>query len=127
MTPKRTLAGAAAAVAAISGALALDSQASTEAPRTLVFNQPFTAGTGAYVDVGRKGISAGDMSTGTSGAVYDDAPGARVGTGDGIETFVSRRHDGTVSHAISLRLADGKIEVYGVVRHTDPDTPLAIV
>ena len=88
-------------------------------PRTLTFTEPFVGGKTRYVDVGRKGISPGDVFLSTDVPLFDLQSGKRVGTSDGMETFVSLRHQGTVWLHVTGRLRDGRIEAAGLLRHSD--------
>jgi hypothetical protein len=127
MTTRHKLAGAvilAAATATSAHALAAEDPA---APRVLHLSQAFDAGRGGYVDLGRKGIGPGDLFYGTAAPLLDVDNGRRVGTQEGIETLISGAHDGTVAMAGAIRLAGGRIEFAGTVRHSDPGTPLAVV
>jgi len=58
--------------------------------------------------------------------VFDVQTGKRVGTSDGIERFVSIRHQGTVSLHGTTRLRDGRIEGGGLLRHNDRRQSLPI-
>jgi hypothetical protein len=115
-----TLAAAGLAAAALTGAVALGHSAAsaTDRARTIVFTEPFVGGHNRYLDLGRKGISPGDMFLSTDVPIYD-ARGKRVGSSDGMETIVSGRHNGTVMLTGAARLRDGRIEVAALLRHSD--------
>lgn len=114
------VAGAAAATGGIAFAGGQDVRADAAAgPRTLTFTEPFVGGKTRYVDVGRKGISPGDVFLSTDVPLFDLQSGKRVGTSDGMETFVSLRHQGTVWLHVTGRLRDGRIEAAGLLRHSD--------
>jgi allene oxide cyclase-like protein len=114
------LAGAAAAAGGIAFASGHDARADAAAgPRTLTFSEPFVGGRTRYLDVGKKGISPGDMFLTTDAPVFDLQTGKRVGTSDGMETFVSLRHQGTVWLHGTTRLRAGRIEGGGLLRHSD--------
>jgi hypothetical protein len=121
------LAGAAAATGGIAfaGGHYVRADAAT-GPRTLTFTEPFVGGKTRYLDVGKKGISPGDMFLTTDVPVFDLQTGKRVGTSDGMETFVSIRHQGTVWLHGTTRLRDGRIEGGGLLRHSDRKQSLPI-
>jgi Allene oxide cyclase barrel like domain len=114
------LAAAALAAAAATGAVALGhtTASATDGARTIVFTEPFVGGHNRYLDLGRKGISPGDMFLSTDVPIHD-ASGKRVGSSDGMETIVSGRHDGTVMLQGAARLRDGRIELAALLRHSD--------
>ena len=121
------LTGAAAATGGIAFAGGHDMRADAAAgPRTLTFTEPFVGGKTRYLDVGKKGISPGDMFLTTDVPVFDLQTGKRVGTSDGMETFVSTRHQGTVWLHGTTRLRDGRIEGGGLLRHSDRKQSLPI-
>ena len=95
-------------------------------PRTLTVTEPFVGGRTRYLDVGKKGISPGDMFLTTDIPVFDLQTGKRVGTSDRMETFVSTRHQGTVWLHGTTRLRDGRIEGGGLLRHSDRKQSLPI-
>ena len=96
-----------------------DVSAGTDARETLVLDFPFQGGHQRFIDLGKKGLSAGDMFLSTGQPILDDATGERIGSADGVELIVSKRHDGTVTSQSTLRLPGGHVELDGVVRHTD--------
>ena len=51
--------------------------------------------------------------------LYDARTRRRVGTTDGMETILSTRHNGTVLLHGTVRLPDGRIEIVGLLRHSD--------
>jgi hypothetical protein len=121
------LAGAAAATGGIAFAGGHDVRVGTATgPRTLTFTEPFVGGRTRYLDLGKKGISAGDMFLSTGSPVFDLQTGKRVGTSDGMETFVSLRHQGTVWLHGTARLRDGRIEAGGLLRHSDRKQSLPV-
>ena len=93
----------------------------------IVFYEPFTGGHSHYVDLGKKGLGAGDLFLGVGSPMLDHDTGLKIGSADGTETIVSARHDGTVEMDETLRLADGLVMLSGVVRHTDTPFRLAVV
>ena len=115
-----------AGVLIVASGAAADARQERSAPlETLTLTTPFDGGTTRHVDLGKKGISAGDLFLGTGAPVY--AQGKRIGTMDGVETIVSAAHDGTVSQQGTLRLAGGNIMLEGIGRHTDTPFRLAVV
>lgn len=121
------LTGAAAATGGIAFAGSHDVRAGAAAgPRTLTFTEPFVGGKTRYLDLGKKGVSPGDMFLSTDVPVFDLQSGTRVGTSDGMETFVSIRHRGTVWLHGTTRLRDGRIEGGGLLRHSDRSQSLPI-
>ena len=66
------------------------------------------------------------MFLSTDVPVFDLQTGKRVGTSDGMETFVSTRHQGTVWLHGTTRLRDGRIEGGGLLRHSDSKQTLPI-
>ena len=117
--------GLAGALLMASGAAADAGQRRTAPQQTFTFTTLFEGGTTRYVDLGKKGISAGDLFLTTGTPVY--AQGKRIGTMDGVETIVTAAHDGTVSQQGTLRLAGGNIMLEGIGRHTDTPFRLAVV
>ena len=118
------------AVAAVSAALAINGASdgsALEAPRTLTLSTPFVGGKTHEIDLGRKGIGAGDMFLSTDAPLRDEQTGRRAGTLDGMETILSAAHNGTVHIVGAIRLRDGRIEVAGTLRHTDREQALAII
>jgi len=114
------VAGAAAATGGVAFAGGQDVRADAVAgPRVLTLTEPFVGGKTRYLDVGKKGISPGDMFLSTDVPLSDLQTGKRVGTSDGMETFVSLRHQGTVWLHVAGRLRDGRIEGSGLLRHSD--------
>jgi Allene oxide cyclase barrel like domain len=95
-------------------------------PRTLTFTEPFVGGKTRYLDLAKKCITAGDMFLSTDIPVFDLQTGKRVGTSDGMETFVSTRHQGTVWLHGTTRLRDGRIEGGGLLRRSDRKQTLPI-
>jgi len=116
---------AGAILLAISGTTADAYRPARDATQTLTFSTPFNGGVTRHVDLGKQGISAGDVFLVTG--VPMNADGERIGTMDGLETIVSTAHDGTVSQQLTLRLARGMIMLEGVGRHTDTPFRLAVV
>jgi hypothetical protein len=131
MSNPRTLAASVvAAVAAAFAGLAIhgagDSSA-TDAPRILTLNTPFASGTTSQIDVGKRGFGPGDMALAVNASLRDDQTGRRVGQLDGMETVLSRAHNGTVHMTAAIRLREGRIEVAGTLRHTDRAQALAVI
>jgi hypothetical protein len=128
---------AAAAVAASTAAVgvgALDASgqgtptaSAIDTPRTLTLSTPFEGGKSRHIDLGKKGVGAGDLFLGTETPLRDEETGRRVGEFEGVETILSAAHNGTVHISGALRLGDGSIEVAGTIRHTDPGEPLAVI
>lgn len=117
------------AVAAVSAGLAINGPSdgsALEAPRTLTLSTPFDGGKTRQIDLGKKGISAGDMFLSTDAPLRDEQTGRRVGELDGMETILSGAHNGTVTQVGAIRLRDGRIELAATLRHTDPGNPIAI-
>lgn len=118
------------AVAAVSAALAINGASdgsALETPRTLTLSTPFDGGKTHEVDLGRKGIGAGDMALSTDTPLRDEQTGRRVGTLERMETILSGAHNGTVALSGAIRLRDGRIEVAGTLRHTDRAQALAVI
>ena len=117
------------AVAAVSVGLAIGGASdgsAIDAPRSLTLSTPFDGGQTRQVDVGKKGFSPGDMFLTTGAPLRDDQTGRRAGEFDGMETVLSRAHNGTVTQVGAIRLRDGRIEVTATLRHTDVEQSLAI-
>jgi hypothetical protein len=127
---RRFIGSVVVAAAAVSVALAIDGAgdgSALEAPRTLTLSTPFVGGKTHEIDLGRKGIGAGDMFLSTGAPLRDEQTGRRVGAFEGIETILSAAHNGTVNQSGAIRLRDGRIEVAGTLRHTDRGQALAII
>jgi hypothetical protein len=126
-----TLATAATATgaAALSGAAYSPAASTIDEPETLTFSEPFTGSDHhyKYVDLGKKGMSPGDVILHTRSPAIDDRTGRRLGTSDGIETILSLKHEGTVAVSDTVRLPGGRIEVAGTVRHGDRRQALAVI
>lgn len=106
----------AACIAAL--AVALPLHAATAA--TIRLDLPGTKST--YVDVGRKGYSAGDYFL-TSGRLLDASTHAPAGRLGGVWTILSRQAD----HAVfDLALRGGTLFVSGRIVHTAPSSSLAV-
>ena len=123
-TSSHILAAAALAIAAtgaiaIAGSRDVPVAAALDAPRTLTFTEPFVGGHSQRIDLGKKGFGAGDMQLTTDVPLYDARTRRRVGTSDGMETILSTRHNGTVLLHGTARLPDGRIEMVGLLRHSD--------
>lgn len=86
---------------------------------TMVLAFPFQGGHQRVIDIGPKGVGAGDLILSTGMPILDNTTGQRIGTGDAVELIVSKRHHGTVVDQSTLRLPDGHVDLDGVVRHTD--------
>jgi hypothetical protein len=86
---------------------------------TMVLAFPWQGGHQRVIDRGPQGLSPGDLFLGTDMPILDNASGQRIGTSDGVELIVSKRHDGTVVNRGTLRLPGGHVDIDGVVRHTD--------
>lgn len=131
MSNARRLTGSVAvAVGVVSVALAVNGASdgtALEAPRTLTLSTPFDGGKTREIDLGRKGIGAGDLFLSTGAPVRDEQNGRRVGAFEGMETILSGAHNGTVNLSGAIRLRDGRIEVAGTLRHTDRGQALAII
>jgi hypothetical protein len=129
-TPRRFTGAVAASVAAASITVAIAAAAgngsAVESPSTLMLSTPFEGGKTRTVDLGKKGLGAGDMFLSTGAPVRDEATGRRIGALDGIETILSPAHDGTVSELITMRLEDGTLVLQNVIRHTDRPAALAV-
>ena len=126
-----TLAAAAAATSALAfnGAHGTPAASAIDAPQTMTFSEPFAGGGGQnrYIDLGKKGMSPGDLILHTDQPAVDARTGRRVGTSDGVERILSAKHKGTVAFSDTVRLADGRIEVAGTLRHTDRNPALAVI
>ena len=96
------------------------------ASETLTFTTPFAGGTTRQIDLGRKGLGAGDLFLSTGIPMRDLTTGARIGTLEGTETILSAAYDGTVSQPVTMRLRGGTVTVTGIVRHTDSPNRLAV-
>ena len=129
ITPHKIIAAGLATAAAAGGAVALahTPAGAADGPRTLKFTEPWVGGHTKFIDRGKKGIGPGDMFLTTDVPVSDFATGRRIGTSDGVETIVSGRHDGTVMAYGSGRLADGRIELAALLRHTDREQTGVVV
>jgi hypothetical protein len=75
------------------------------------------------VDVGKRGDSIGDGFITTS-ARLTDATGKPVGSADVVGTILSRAADAL---SISVQLADGELEVRGVMSTSGKPAQLAII
>jgi hypothetical protein len=78
--------------------------------------------TSTYVDLGRKGYSAGDYFL-SSGRLLDAATSKPAGRLGGIWTILSRQADHVT---IDLGLDSGTLFVTGQIRHTAPRSALTI-
>ncbi len=87
---------------------------------------PFQGGASAFLDLGKKGLGAGDIFVGSDLPVTNRSTGTRMGSMDGWEIILSGRHDGSVAGATVLRLADGNVMIDGMVRHTDDPNIFAV-
>ena len=87
---------------------------------------PFQGGASAFLDLGKKGLGAGDIFVGSDLPVTNRSTGKKVGSMDGWEIILSGRHDGSVAGATVLRLADGNVIIDGMVRHTDDPNTFAV-
>jgi hypothetical protein len=125
ITPHRL--AVAALVIAAAAALTHTAASATDAPRTITVFEPFVGGHDHYVDQGKKGISPGDMFLSTDLPIYDAQTGRRIGSSDGMETMVSLRHNGTAMLYGSARLADGRIELAALLRHSDREQTGVVV
>lgn len=99
----------------------------TFAATTTLVAVPFNGGKQRQINLGGKGLGAGDMFLTTGTPVRDDATGHRLGTLDGIETIIAPAHNGTVSQQLTMRLAAGSLTFAGVIRHSDRHPTLAII
>jgi hypothetical protein len=134
-TPHKLVAATLATAAAATGALALTGAthapaASTiDAPETLMFSEPFAARDRhyQYVDLGKKGMSPGDVILHTRSPGVDARTGRRLGSSDGVETILSLKHAGTVAVSDTVRLPGGRIQVAGSVRHGERTQALAVI
>jgi hypothetical protein len=95
--------------------------------QTMIFDEPFQGGAGAYIDLGSKGIGPGDMFLGHDVPLYSHATGKRIGTEDAAETIMAGVHDGVVDEATTIRLPHGLVMLGGVVRHDDVPYRLAVL
>jgi hypothetical protein len=121
---KRPLAiGIAAAAAAALTAIAIGAGTATgiDAPRSV--DLKVGRGHDTAVDVGKRGDSIGDGFI-TTGARLTDATGNAVGRADVVGTILSRAADAL---SISVRLADGELEVRGLISTSGKPAQLAIV
>jgi hypothetical protein len=91
----------------------------TPATETMSLDFPWQGGHQRFVDIGKKGITPGDLFLGVGMPILDHATGDRIGTSDAVELILSGRHDGTVTDQTTLRLPGGHIDLDGVIRHTD--------
>jgi hypothetical protein len=130
MSSTRRLTGAVAlAVAAASATVAIGGASegsAVEAPQTMTLSSPFNGGKTRHVDLGKKGIGAGDVFLSIDMPLRDESTGKRMGTLDGVETILSAAHDGTVAQALTMRLRDGTIVLQNVIRHTERHAALAV-
>jgi hypothetical protein len=118
------------AVAAVSAGLAIygaTDGTALESPRILTLSTPFAGGTTRQLDLGKKGFTAGDMALTVDAPLRDEQTGRRVGELDGMETVLSRAHNGTVHMAAAVRLRDGRIEMGGTLRHSDRGQALSVI
>jgi hypothetical protein len=124
-TRRKLKIGAAAAVSATVGALALHAtadgtqQAAAAVPRTLTLSIPWDdPGKTRFIDHGKKGESPGDLYLTSGVPVRDERTGRRVGELGGWEMIVSMAHNGTVFQSGAIHLRDGSLQGAGIVRHT---------
>jgi Dirigent-like protein len=130
----RRLAAATAVVAAAATAATLGTSGSPStagaqqtSPRTFSLASPFGSGHSARLETGRRGFSPGDEFFTTGAKLVDPASGRRVGATDGMEVVVGRAGQGTVALTGTLRLADGRIHMQGLIRHSDRRQQLPVV
>ena len=129
------LAATVATATAATGALTLTSAthapaaSAIDAPETLTFSEPFGRRDPhyKYVDLGKKGMSPGDVILHTRSTGVDARTGRRLGSSDGIETILSLKHNGTVAVSDPVRLSGGRIQVAGTVRHGERTQALAVI
>jgi hypothetical protein len=124
------LATAAAATAALtlSGAHVVPAASAIDPPRTMTFIEPFSSDRsphGRYIDIGKKGMSPGDMIFHTKQTAVEEGTGRRVGS-DGVETILTA-DGGTVAVSDTVRLPGGHVLVAGTLRHTDRTAALAVI
>jgi hypothetical protein len=131
---KLTAAGLASAVAAtgallLTGAHQVPAASTIQAPQTLTFSEPFTARDRhyKYVDLGKKGMSRGDVILHTNSPGMDARTGRRLATSDGIQTILSVKRPGAVAVSDTVRLPGGHIEVAGTVRYGERTPALAVI
>jgi hypothetical protein len=94
--------------------------------RTRVLAIPWDGGQQRFVDFGRKGITPGDLFLAVGMPVFDNTSGKRIGSQDVVELILSARHDGTVTAQTTLRLHGGRIDIDGVIRHTDKPLRMSV-
>jgi hypothetical protein len=87
---------------------------------------PFQGGADAFIDLGKKGLGAGDLFVGSDLPVSNPSTGKKVGSMDGWEIILSAHHNGSVAGGTALRLADGNVIIDGMVRHTDDPNVFAV-
>jgi hypothetical protein len=124
------LATAAATTAALtlSGTHGVPAASAIDAPQTMTFIEPFGSGRGPndrYVDVGKKGMSPGDVILHTDQTAVEQGTGRRVGS-DGVETILTPKGT-TVAFTDTVRLPGGHLMVAGTFRHTDRTVEGAII
>ena len=99
-----------------------------DGPQTLTFSEPFTAHDPhyKYVDLGKKGMSRGDLIIHTNSPGIDARTGRRIATSDGIQTILSLRRPGAVAVSDTIYLPDGQVQVAGTVRYGGHTSALAV-
>jgi len=100
-----------------------------DAPQTLIFSEPFSAHDPhyKYVDLGKKGMSRGDLILHTNSPGIDARTGRRIATSDGVQTILSVKRHGAVAISDTVRLPGGHIQVAGTVRQGEHRPALAVV
>ncbi len=93
----------------------------------LTLSSPFEGGDSHYIDLGKKGLGAGDVFTSVGVPVHDETTHRRVGSMDGMETILSRWHAGTVSQTFTFRFKGGTVSVAGTLRHTEKPLRMPVV
>jgi hypothetical protein len=93
---------------------------------SLLLEVPFQGGAFAFVDLGKNGLSPGDMFVSSDMPVSNASTGKKLGSMDGWEIILSAHHNGTVAGTTLLRLPDGNVTIDGTVRHTDDPNTFAV-
>jgi hypothetical protein len=94
--------------------------------KSLQLEVPFQGGAFAFIDLGKKGLTPGDMFVSSDLPVSNASTGRKLGSMDGWEIILSAHHHGTVAGSTMLRLPDGNVTIDGTVRHTDDPNTFAV-
>jgi hypothetical protein len=124
-----TTAAAAAGALLLTGAERTPAAALIDAPRTLTFTEPFSANDRhyTYVDVGRRGMSRGDVIVHVDSPGIDATSGRRTASSDGIQTILSVKRPGAIAISDTIRLAGGRLQIAGTVRNGERTQALAVI